>query len=247
MGGASRGGRDWRGEDGDAQTRIKRPTRTPDISFSRPRLLAQCASVPVARACARCDSTPLARSPRVNRRRSLNRSRSPGPLFLVALGCHETVSWCTSPRFAPEQTRSASWCGSIEKAWKRRSRRHRVTMARFACLPDGGRVVMDVVRQDNAGIWIWDLNRQTFTPVNRDQSLNSVPIWMPDGRRVIWSSTRDRHPKLFAQAADGTGTAEQISTGRRHSVCDIGRIRRTHGPDVWNRRSPARDRSTSAP
>jgi eukaryotic-like serine/threonine-protein kinase len=78
--------------------------------------------------------------------------------------------------------------------------------------PDGGKVVMDV-RQENPGIWTWDLNRQTFTPVNRDQSLNSIPIWMPDGRRVIWSSTRTGTPKLFAQAVDGTGTAEQISTG----------------------------------
>ena len=79
--------------------------------------------------------------------------------------------------------------------------------------PDGGRVVMDIVRQDNAGIWIWDLNRQTLSPVNREPSLNSIPIWMPDGRRVIWSSTREGSPKLFAQAADGTGKAELISMG----------------------------------
>jgi serine/threonine-protein kinase len=79
--------------------------------------------------------------------------------------------------------------------------------------PDGGRVVMDV-NLENAGIWIWDLSRQTFAPVNRDQSLNSIPIWMPDGRRVIWSSTRaGGNPKLVVQAADGTGTAEQISAG----------------------------------
>ena len=79
--------------------------------------------------------------------------------------------------------------------------------------PDGGRVVVDV-RGGNAGIWIWDFNRQTFTPVNRHQSLNSTPIWTPDGRRVIWSSTRGgTNPKLFVQSADGTGTAEQVSTG----------------------------------
>ena len=79
--------------------------------------------------------------------------------------------------------------------------------------PDGGRVVMDV-NLENAGIWVWDLSRHTFTPVNRDQSLNTIPIWMPNGRRVIWSSTRDGgNPKLVAQAADGTGRVEQISTG----------------------------------
>jgi serine/threonine protein kinase len=79
--------------------------------------------------------------------------------------------------------------------------------------PDGRKVVLDVMLED-AGIWIWDLFRQTLTPVNREPSMNSTPIWTPDGRRVIWSSTRaGGGPKLFAQAADGTGKAEQISTG----------------------------------
>jgi Tol biopolymer transport system component len=52
-----------------------------------------------------------------------------------------------------------------------------------------------------------------FTAVNRGPSLNTIPIWMPDGRRVIWSSTRDGNPRLYAQAADGTGDATQISSG----------------------------------
>jgi hypothetical protein len=80
--------------------------------------------------------------------------------------------------------------------------------------PDGRRVVTDILRQDSAGIWTWDLERRTLTAVNRERSLNSVPIWMPDGKRVIWSSTRGGgSPKLFSQAADGTGQVQQITDG----------------------------------
>jgi hypothetical protein len=80
--------------------------------------------------------------------------------------------------------------------------------------PDGGKAVMDVV-QENAGIWTWDFDRQTFTAVNREAAMNSVPIWMPDGRSVIWSSTRaGGGPKLYKQAANGTGVAEQLSIGQ---------------------------------
>ena len=77
--------------------------------------------------------------------------------------------------------------------------------------PDGGRIVADT-RDDDIDIWIWDLNRETFTPVNREESMDSTPIWMPDGRRVVWSSTRaGGNPNLYVQAADGTGTAERVT------------------------------------
>jgi serine/threonine-protein kinase len=37
-----------------------------------------------------------------------------------------------------------------------------------------------------------------------------APVWTPDGRRIIWASTRDStNPALYWQAADGTGTPER--------------------------------------
>jgi serine/threonine-protein kinase len=40
-----------------------------------------------------------------------------------------------------------------------------------------------------------------------------VPIWTPDSRRIIWSSTRDNtNPTMYWQPADGTGTAVRLGS-----------------------------------
>lgn len=76
--------------------------------------------------------------------------------------------------------------------------------------PDQSRVVVDVRDQTN-DIWIWDLRRQTLTPLNRDGGQDMSPLWMPDGSRIVWTSTRGGgNPNLYWQTADGTGTAERL-------------------------------------
>ena len=78
--------------------------------------------------------------------------------------------------------------------------------------PDGTRVAIDVRDQTN-DIWIWDFNRQTLSALSRDPAVDMSPIWTPDGRRVIWTSTRGGgNPNLYWQAADGTGAPERLST-----------------------------------
>jgi serine/threonine-protein kinase len=37
-------------------------------------------------------------------------------------------------------------------------------------------------------------------------------VWTPDGRRIIFSSNRSGQTNLWSQAADGTGTAERLTT-----------------------------------
>jgi serine/threonine-protein kinase len=82
-------------------------------------------------------------------------------------------------------------------------------VARFS--PDGTRLALDVRDQSN-DVWIWDINRQTLTPLSRDAAQDLSPTWTPDGKRVIWTSTRGGgNPNLFWQAADGTGTAERLT------------------------------------
>jgi serine/threonine-protein kinase len=78
--------------------------------------------------------------------------------------------------------------------------------------PDGTRVALDV-RDQNSDIWIWDLARQTLTPLTLDPNLDMSPVWTPDGKRIIWASTRGGgNPNLFWQAADGTGVPERLTT-----------------------------------
>jgi serine/threonine-protein kinase len=82
--------------------------------------------------------------------------------------------------------------------------------------PDGTRVALglssDRVRQ---GIWIWDVVRETLSPVTQAPR-GQAPVWTPDGRRVVFFSDGGKGvASLYVQAADGTGTAEplKVKTG----------------------------------
>ena len=66
-------------------------------------------------------------------------------------------------------------------------------------------------------MWIWDINRQTLTSLSPDPAPDMSPIWTPDSKRVIWTSTRGGgNPNLHWQAADGTGAAERLSKSLRN-------------------------------
>ena len=77
--------------------------------------------------------------------------------------------------------------------------------------PDGTRVAIAIGDQENE-LWIWDLRRAMLTRVTLDPGTDWFPVWTPDGRRIIFSSNRGGQPNLWWQAADGTGTAERLTT-----------------------------------
>jgi Tol biopolymer transport system component len=75
---------------------------------------------------------------------------------------------------------------------------------------DGTRVALDIRDQQN-DIWVWDFARETLTRVTFDPGVDRAPAWMPDGRRMVFSSQAGGSAgTLFWQAADGTGTPERL-------------------------------------
>jgi serine/threonine-protein kinase len=42
--------------------------------------------------------------------------------------------------------------------------------------------------------------------------MNGLPVWTPDGRRIIFMSDRTGILNLYSQAADGAGSAERLTT-----------------------------------
>jgi Tol biopolymer transport system component len=79
--------------------------------------------------------------------------------------------------------------------------------------PDGTRVALEIRDQEN-DIWVWDLGHETLTRVTFDPGLDRAPVWMPDGRRLVFSSQAGGATgALFWQAADGTGRAERLAPG----------------------------------
>jgi Tol biopolymer transport system component len=93
--------------------------------------------------------------------------------------------------------------------------------------PDGTRVALASTDQED-DLWIWDLRRATLTRLTLDPGQDWMPVWTPDGQRIIFSSTRGGAPdpppasissysgplswNLWWQAADGTGAAERLTT-----------------------------------
>jgi serine/threonine-protein kinase len=80
--------------------------------------------------------------------------------------------------------------------------------------PDGTRVAFFRNDQER-DLWIWDLRRATPTRLTIDAGQDWMPIWTADGQRIIFSSNRGGQFNLWWQAADGTGTAERLTTSTR--------------------------------
>jgi serine/threonine-protein kinase len=80
--------------------------------------------------------------------------------------------------------------------------------------PDGTRVALASSDLEN-DVWIWDLRRAALARLTLDPGLDIFPVWTPDSRRIIFSSDRggqNNQNNLWWQAADGTGTAERLTT-----------------------------------
>jgi Tol biopolymer transport system component len=78
--------------------------------------------------------------------------------------------------------------------------------------PAGDRLAMQLTDRQS-DIWVYDLARDVITPVTSDPADDSVPVWTPDGRQLVFASTRSdkRAANLYVQAADGTGAAERLT------------------------------------
>ena len=80
--------------------------------------------------------------------------------------------------------------------------------------PDGTRLALDI-DGDNRDIWVMDVSDGRMTRVTTERGGDAWPVWTPDGKNLIFSSDRiGVRTNLFLQAANGTGTAEQLSEGR---------------------------------
>ena len=110
---------------------------------------------------------------------------------------------------APPAERTLTWVNRQGQETALAAAPRSYAVARLS--PDGTRVALDI-RDQTIDIAIWDLTRQTLSPLSRHPAQDLSPMWTSDGKRVIWTSTRGGgNPNLFWQAADGTGEAERLT------------------------------------
>jgi eukaryotic-like serine/threonine-protein kinase len=76
--------------------------------------------------------------------------------------------------------------------------------------PDATRLAVEI-REPSSNIWLWDLTRQTLTPLTFNGAI--APVWTPDGQRVVFASQgATATPNLYARTADGSGADVRLST-----------------------------------
>jgi eukaryotic-like serine/threonine-protein kinase len=67
--------------------------------------------------------------------------------------------------------------------------------------PDGHRVAVDRTTNGNTDIWLLDGIRASRFTV--DPQLDARPLWSPDGKRIVFYSTRGGQPNLYSKSTDG--------------------------------------------
>lgn len=74
--------------------------------------------------------------------------------------------------------------------------------------PDGRRLAM-TIEGPQWNIWLLDIARGSLSRITTDQD-NRDPLWTPDGKRLIYSSFRDKHWGLYWKPVDGSGPEERF-------------------------------------
>ena len=78
--------------------------------------------------------------------------------------------------------------------------------------PDGTKVALTIIA-GNQAIWIWDIAHKAPTKLTFDKAGDFFPIWTPDGKRIVFSSTRSGGlGGIYWKSADGIGEDELLAS-----------------------------------
>jgi len=112
------------------------------------------------------------------------------------------------PRTGAALARALTWVDRNGREAPIRAPARSYTYPRLS--PDGSKLAVGARDQDQ-DIWIWDFARETLARFTFTPGADWLPIWTPDGRRLIFDSARAGPQNLFWQAADGTGPVERLT------------------------------------
>jgi dipeptidyl aminopeptidase/acylaminoacyl peptidase len=80
--------------------------------------------------------------------------------------------------------------------------------------PDGRYVVAQRTVQENIDLWLLDLQRGVFTRLTDDPGIDSMPVWSPDGNRIVFNRAgRGPVSALAVMPIDRTSVGERLRIG----------------------------------
>jgi len=89
--------------------------------------------------------------------------------------------------------------------------------------PDGKKVALVVQDRNSSDIWVYDIQRDTFSRITFGPTSNTHPVWTRDGSRIIFSSIQGSSSfNVFWVKSDGTGAPERLTESTAQQlVCSI--------------------------
>jgi Tol biopolymer transport system component len=76
---------------------------------------------------------------------------------------------------------------------------------------DGTRAIVQI-REATIALWVYDLSRNTLTPIGNRAGSSQSPVWTADGARVIYRGTRKGFRNIYWRPVDGSGDEERLTT-----------------------------------
>jgi dipeptidyl aminopeptidase/acylaminoacyl peptidase len=84
------------------------------------------------------------------------------------------------------------------------------TLTHSSLSPDGTRAAFVSFASGTASIWSQNVDGSELRQLTKDDAADSWPVWSPDGRRIVYTSTRHGAQETRVMAADGTGNEKLI-------------------------------------
>jgi eukaryotic-like serine/threonine-protein kinase len=104
--------------------------------------------------------------------------------------------------------------------------------------PDQQRVA--VVQGDSQGkldVWLIDVARDSRTRLTASTALSSLPIWSPDGTRILFNSNRGDSWDLYVKPSNGVGSEELLL---KSNVAKLATDWSPNGVVIYQQRQPNR-------
>ena len=91
-----------------------------------------------------------------------------------------------------------------------------------ALSPDAKLVAVSASEGPSPGdIWIHDISRSLKTRLSFAPEDESLPVWSPDGKQIVYSHRHSGQSDILVKPADGSGEAQPlVSTEAREDICD---------------------------